>query len=159
VIDNASFEITPNGVLLPPWVMVQNPSDGNPPPATYSWSDSGGAQSGNGFLDLWYATAYSATVSQVVSPLPDGTYTVSAWYQGGTGANTYVEQYMFVRGHDAANELTEIKVPTTPSTPFIQLTIPNIVVTSGEIEIGFFSNGNGGAWSHFDNVQLTLVTP
>jgi hypothetical protein len=154
VIDNPSFETTPDGVLLPPWLRTAA-VEAHLPAATYSWSDAGGAQAGNGFLDLWLDTPYTVTVSQTVMPLPAGSYTLSIWHQGGA----YIDQYVFVRGYDASSDVAELKVTTAASAPYVQLTIPNIPVTSGEIEIGIYSNGDTGAWSHFDNVTLTLVTP
>lgn len=153
VLDNGGFEVHhENWVDVPPWVRS---ADVEAHMAAASYKEDGGARTGMGYLNVWIGTAYEVTVSQVVEPLPNGTYSVTLWHEGGA----YLDQYVFVRGHDEANALNEIAVDTVPGDDYAPLTIPNIPVTSGRIEIGIYSDAQAGAWSHFDDVALTLVTP
>lgn len=146
-IDNPSFESGTNGMPPTNWTHV-----GDTTAAKYNWNV-GNARTGNAYLDMWAAAAYTVDVSQVVSPIPNGTYTVSIWHNG----IAYTEQYLYVTGHDESNPTAVLSQATSPSDPYVQVVIPNIPVTSGQIKIGIHSVGAPGSWSHFDDVSLTLV--
>lgn len=152
VIDNPGFEETDSDSVPPRhWTVT-----GTAGAVTYSWSTSGGAHTpdGPGFLDLWLATEYTVDVSQVVSPIPDGSYTLRIWHYGGP----YTEQYVYVTGYDEANPTDQLKAPTAESAVFEEIVIDDIPVTSGQIKIGIYSVAAAGNWSHFDDVSLELST-
>ncbi|NQX68762.1 SGNH/GDSL hydrolase family protein [Paenibacillus alba] len=46
-----------------------------------------------------------------------------------------------------------VNIPAASS--YTRISIPNINVTNGYLEIGFYSVGNGGNWITFDNIELT----
>ena len=166
------------GAPGPEWDVVQNPgfeqtnSDNEPPlhwtvtgdtaAVTYSWSNSGAhwedttPDVGDGYLDLWLGSDYTVDVSQVVSPIPDGSYTLSILHYGGA----YTSQVVYVTGYDEANPTAETTAPTAESAGdvFDEIRIENIPVTSGTITIGIRSVGAANNWSHFDDVSLTLST-
>jgi arabinogalactan endo-1,4-beta-galactosidase len=148
-IDNPSFD-QGNGDTLPiSWTVT-----GTEGSALKKWNEAN-AHSGNGYLNLWLGTAYTVDVSQVVSPIPDGTYTVTLYQRGGTPV-AYADQYVYVTGYDQANMSAEMTVDSVAGGSYTLLTIANIPVTSGQIEIGIYSDGPADAWSHFDDVTLTL---
>lgn len=148
-LKNGDFEIWIEANELPPnWTAV-----GTSGAATYTWNDQGGAHGGTGFLDLWLASAYEVTVSQVLSPIPNGSYTLTLYQRGGT-PTAYTDQYVYVTGYDQANATAEMKVDTIVGGTYTLLTIANIPVTSGELEVGIYSNGPGNAWTNIDDVVL-----
>jgi hypothetical protein len=146
-IDNPGFETWSADPIVPGWTIV---GDSDAAKFRFKQDD---AHSGEAFLDIWRATAYTVTVSQVVSPLPNGNYSFSIWHEGGA----YTKQYVFVRGYDASNPSAQLpSLDTTPTTDgYEQITISPIPVTSGKIEIGIYSEGADDAWSHFDDAVLT----
>jgi hypothetical protein len=147
-IDNPGFEEWSGNPIVPGWTIV-----GDSDAAKFRFVQ-GDAHSGSAFLDIWRGTAYTVTASQVVSPLPNGNYSFSIWHKGGA----YTKQYVFVRGHDASNpsaELFPVPPDTTPRSAYGEITISSIPVTSGKVEIGIYSEGADGNWSHFDDAVLT----
>jgi hypothetical protein len=153
VIDNPGFELTDSDTVPPRnWTVT-----GTPGAVTYSWSNSYAhatqSPEGPGYLDLWLASAYTVDVSQVVSPIPDGSYTLRIAHYGGP----YTEQYVYVKGYDETNAAAQLDVDTVETgNAFVELVIDDIPVTSGQITIGIYSVAAAGNWSHFDDVSLTL---
>jgi hypothetical protein len=152
VIDNPGFEDT-DGNSVPPhhWTVT-----GTPGAVTYSWSNTYAhatqSPEGPGYLDLWLDSEYTVDVSQVVSPIQNGSYTLRIAHYGGP----YTEQYVYVKGYDETNAAAQLDVDTAETNAFVELVIENIPVTSGQITIGIYSVGAAGNWSHFDDVSLTL---
>jgi hypothetical protein len=146
-IQNPGFELWAAGEPSAGWTVVDEPDS-----AGTSWQG-GGAHGGTGFLNLWLGSAYTADVSQVVSPIPDGSYTLSIWHWG----SAYTEQYVYVSGYDEANAETRLTANTAANSAFVEIRIENIPVTSGQIKIGIYSVGAADNWSHFDDVSLTLA--
>jgi hypothetical protein len=157
LIQNPGFESGNQNQSPTNWTVVgtpETPNEPNPPklPA-YVFYKEADAHSGYGYLDIWALPAYTVTVTQLVPSMPNGTYSLSVWYIGGTGA-AYTSQYVFVRGYDSGNASAELRVNTAPSNAYSELNIPSIPVTSGKLEIGFYSNSPGNSWSHFDDLTL-----
>jgi hypothetical protein len=146
-IQNPGFELWAAGEPSAGWTVVDDPDS-----AGTSWQG-GGAHTGTGFLNLWLGSAYTADVSQVVSPIPDGTYTLSIWHWG----SAYTEQYVYVSAYDESNAETRLTANTAANSAFVEIRIENIPVTSGQIKIGIYSVGAADNWSHFDDVSLTLA--
>lgn len=144
-IANPGFEEGTNGSVPLYWTAV-----GPAGSAKYGWSDTSG-RDGPGYLDVWFGSDYTVDVSQLLTSVPNGTYTLNIWHRGGS----YTEQYIYVSGHVQGSPETLVSVPTTPTDSFERLTLENIVVTSGQLTLGIHSVGLGGAWSHFDDVSLT----
>ncbi|MGC4088774.1 MAG: hypothetical protein QM756_12915 [Polyangiaceae bacterium] len=160
-LDNGNFEAwnnAPTGTNLPPlnWTVVEAPTG-----SAYERYNQGSAhQSGTtatfGLLAFYNAAAYTATVSQVVSPIHNGNYTFSIWHTGQLYASE--GQYVYAKGYDKNNPDAITKLPTAASeSAYEQLTLPQITVTSGKIEVGIYTNGVAGAWSNFDDATLTHV--
>lgn len=108
----------------------------------------GPGHSGQFQLTHYKATAYSVTTSQVISNLPNGTYTLRAWVQSG-GGQTTCQLY----GRSGAAEQA-LAVPTGTWT---QVSVPGIVVANGQCEIGLRSVAAAGNYCNLDDVELVAT--
>jgi len=99
-------------------------------------------------LTHYKATAYSVTTSQVISNLPNGTYTLRAWVQSG-GGQTTCQLY----GRSGTAE----QARTLPTGPWQQLSVPGIVVANGQCEIGLRSVAGAGSYCNLDDVELVAT--
>jgi len=103
-----------------------------------------------------YSTAqpqFDVSTFQTVSPIANGTYTFSLWI---TRHVDFIDSYVFARGHNAATPAEEIHVNTPgDNAAYVQITIPNIVVTSGQVTVGIRSHGYGDRWANIDDATLT----
>ena len=101
-------------------------------------------------LTHYKATAYQVTTSQLISNLPNGTYTLRAWAQSGGGQTTC---QLYGRSGTAEQALT---LPTTGT--WTQLSVPGIVVANGQCEIGLRSVAAAGNYCSLDDVELVPAT-
>ncbi|UJF34925.1 glycosyl hydrolase 53 family protein [Paenibacillus hexagrammi] len=102
-----------------------------------------------------YALHYSLnqdmpfTVSQKITGLKNGTYTLKAWSQGGGGENSLK---LFANGYGGKEKTADIV-----NTGWVQWKHPeitNIEVTNGEITIGVQADGKNGNWGNIDDFEL-----
>ena len=100
-------------------------------------------------LHYWAEGPFSFTVSQRVTGLENGTYTLSAWIQGGGGEKAL---QLFASGF--GGELLTVDIKNTGWQVWTNPTIQNIVVTDGEVTIGLKVDSSGGSWAFFDDVEL-----
>lgn len=116
------------------------------------------ARTAYGKLSHWTNTgAYKVTTSQKVSPIENGTYTLSMWIQRDTGT-LFNDEYIFVSGYSAADSAATMKQETltgASSSAYVEVKITNIVVTSGEATVGIYSDGQSDAWANIDDVTFT----
>jgi len=128
------------------------------------WSDNGSLRAsyvepstvlpsnGGGYhANEWASGPYSIDIYQAPINLPSGTYTLSAWVESGRGQTTCV---MYVRNYGG----NEIDLPINSfanGTGYTLLTIPNIKVTNGQCECGFYTIDSGDHAMKFDDVMLT----
>ena len=105
----------------------------------------GPGHSGQFQLTHYKATAYSVTTSQVISNLPNGTYTLRAWVQSG-GGQTTCQLY----GRSGTAE----QARTLPTGSWQQLSVPGIVGANGQCEIGLRSVAGAGNYCNLDDVEL-----
>jgi arabinogalactan endo-1,4-beta-galactosidase len=99
-------------------------------------------------LTHYKATAYSVTTSQVISNLPNGTYTLRAWAQSG-GGQTTCQLY----GRSGAAE----QALSLPTGSWTQISVPGIVVANGQCEIGLRSVAAAGNYCNLDDVELVAT--
>jgi hypothetical protein len=106
-------------------------------------------------LALWAADAYTATVSQSVSPLANGTYTFSAWVERG---GTFNSLYLFAKGYKASSPSDSLQEITDAagSSGYTQIVLPGIPVTNGQCEVGISADAQAGAWANFDDFSFTM---
>lgn len=141
---NGSFESdgytnTPTG-----WgVWSEDAADADATFTSDAWSPHGAFT-----LNHWKDTAYTASVYQVRSGLPDGTYTLSAWVLNGGGQNS---AYLYAKGYGGGELQATLPVD---GSDWEYVSIEGIEVTSGSIEVGVYDDANAGNWLNVDDVKL-----
>lgn len=118
-------------------------SNNNP---TANYSEAGG-YTGSFRLSHWRSTAYQVSTYQIKTGLANGTYTMKAWVKSGGG---FITARMFVKNFGGAEQY--VSIPTTST--WTQITIPNINVTNGQAEFGFWTDANAGNWMNADDVEF-----
>lgn len=106
-----------------------------------------GGHSGKYYLDLWTNAAYTSTVYQDFSDLPNGTYTLSGWVENGGGQTS-----CWLYASNFAGTRLTYNLPITNN--WTQITITNITVTNGQCEIGLYSNAKANDWCNLDDLEL-----
>lgn len=91
-------------------------------------------------------TAYEVFTGQTISNLDDGIYTLSAWVKG-SGAGSH---FLSIK-HHGSDELT-CAIPDTDT--WVQICIRNILINSGQCEVGLYSYANANEWCSVDSIVL-----
>ncbi|MFC4778802.1 right-handed parallel beta-helix repeat-containing protein [Paenibacillus sp. GCM10023252] len=104
------------------------------------------AHGGTHQIAHWKASAYTILTAQTVS-VSNGTYTLKAWVRSSGGQNTAI---LFAKSFGGSERNTAI--PATGA--WTQVTVPNIPVTNGQIEFGFYSEADANEWLNMDDVEL-----
>lgn len=150
-IDNPGFELGTNGLKPPVNWTVTGSTD-----AVQTRHNQPSAKTGWGYLDIWDDVDYTVTVSQVISPVPPGSYSLTVWRRGGG----YSTQYVFVKGHNGLDPDDELDADTDAEhTTYTAVTISPIVVTAGStgLTIGVYSSTSAESWSAWDDFTLTRL--
>jgi Glycosyl hydrolases family 43 len=103
---------------------------------------------GNWKWRLTDTVAYQATVSQVVTGLPDGTYTLAAWMQSSGGQSV---ARLFARDFGGAEKDANV---TSAIASWSQVSIPGIVVSGGSATIGVETTAGANQWVDLDDVTF-----
>ena len=107
-------------------------------------------KSGSVYVEKWVSKGSNvgdASVSQVISDLPLGKYTLTVAAQNLNEASTSEQcagAYIY-----AGDQKTDVFTPNDYSVDFS--------CTTGEVEIGFIAKGAKGNWLAIDNFRLTLI--
>lgn len=125
--------------------------------AVAGWTSSGsgfGNISGSHNPGRWHfhhsnTVAYSATTHQVVTGLPNGTYTVKVWYESSGGQST---ARIFARNFGGSQLNANVN---TAHSSWTQATISNIAVTNGQCDVGLESVASANQWVDIDDWELT----
>ncbi len=108
-----------------------------------------GAHSGT-YHGAHYSTdAYEIYTYQTIRNLLSGTYVVRAWVKSSGGQTQAQMRIKSYGGPDVV-----VDAPATPDGQWVQIALPNLAVTTGQCEIGFYSKAAGGQWLFFDDVEL-----
>jgi glucosylceramidase len=110
--------------------------------------DSGGQRSGSYKLVHWAPNAYQQTTYQTIS-IENGTYNVRLYARSGGGQNGIQMQ---VNGY-GGGQLTA-HLPTGAITDYTPYSVQNLTVTTGQISVGIYSNGNANNWAVFDDIEI-----
>jgi arabinogalactan endo-1,4-beta-galactosidase len=100
-------------------------------------------------LHYWLDKPFALTLSQSITGLADGTYTLSAWIQGGGGEKTL---QLFIS--DYGGDKLTVDIVTDGWLHWKHPAIENIHITSGKCTIGLEVASGGGSWAFFDEVEL-----
>lgn len=92
--------------------------------------------------------AYEIYTYQTVTNLPNGTYQLNAWVKS-SGGQSQVQ----MRAQNFGGVLRSATIAAATSA-WVQVSIPGIVVSNGQCEVGFYSQAPGGQWLYFDDVEL-----
>lgn len=141
---NGSFEADGFTTVPTGWgVWAQDPADVDASFTSEAWPVHGSYT-----LNHWKATAYTVSAYQVVNGVPDGTYSFSAWVLNGGGQN---QAYLYAKNHGGSELQADLPVS---SAAWQHVSIDDIPVTSGTIEIGIYDDANAGTWLNVDDVKL-----
>jgi arabinogalactan endo-1,4-beta-galactosidase len=141
-VTNAGFE---TGELMP-WT-IEGDAD-----AVDVSKEASNIHAGTYGLHYWKGERFDFSVSQTITDLPDGTYSLSAWIQGGGGEKSL---QLFVS--DYGGDPLTVKIVNTGWLVWNTPTIPKIKVTGGKCIIGLKVISDGGSWAFLDDVSLVKV--
>ncbi|MFD0670899.1 glycosyl hydrolase family 28 protein [Cohnella sp. GCM10027633] len=110
----------------------------------------GGTIYGNYKLVHTSSAAFKQKTYQTVS-VPNGNYTASVKLRSTGGQNAL---HLYAKGYGSSAELQAVAGGAAFSS-WTELTIPNIPVTNGQVELGIWTDGNAGNWAAFDDFVLT----
>jgi hypothetical protein len=154
VLDNPGFELGDVGVLntIPGWQ-----ESGDLDASYVEWTGGRNDSHKLGHWRVWIMTTqetYTTSTFQTVSPIANGTYTFSMWVNR---KYALTEQYLFARGHNAADQNEEVRQDITvpDEAAYYQVSLNNIQVTSGHVTVGIHTASWGGDWSNIDDATLT----
>jgi hypothetical protein len=125
------------------WASSPNPAPGGPNRNTHD------AHTGRWSLEQFSNSAYDATMTQAVTHLPPGNYTLTAWVKSSGGQKT---AEIFARGFGGE----ELDTPLNHRLDqWTQITLPNLTITTGQCILGLHSAANPGDWLEADDFSLT----
>ena len=110
----------------------------------------GGAHTGTYHGTHYRPGVYEVTTYQVVTGLPNGTYTLTAWVKGGD------QQTAQLQAKNFGGAALATDIAASPDA-WVQVSVPNIVVSNGQCQIGVYSDARPGQWLYFDDFALTKV--
>jgi arabinogalactan endo-1,4-beta-galactosidase len=141
-VANPGFEDS----VFDPWTV-----DGDSAAADIS-KEASNVHAGTYAVHYWLGEPFDFTISQTVTNLPDGTYTLSAWIQGGGGEDTL---QLFVQ--DYGGDPLTADVANTGWLAWNTPTIPTFTITGGKATIGVKVASPGGSWAFLDDISLIKV--
>lgn len=92
---------------------------------------------------------YQKISSSAYVQLPDGHYTMTV-YAKGEGSFNELYMYATCGSQTIKTDITEMDNKWHP------YTISDIVIEGGSVEVGFYADGQAGAWCHIDDVALVI---
>lgn len=133
---------------------VQNDDDNTPQLNYFNTENDRKTVIGEKSLNISDKVAFKRKVSQVITSTPyvvlkDGLYTLTAKVQNSTGFSK-LEMYTLSKGKTVKYNITG------ENTSWQTITIPNINVKAGKVEIGFIAEGTANAFCHIDDIVLTI---
>lgn len=141
---NPSFEADRvSQSTLAGWVNATDVSGGDP-----NGNLTGNAHSGKFCMQQKYATDYSAGMSQTITGLPAGDYTLSAWVRSSGGQKTAT-----IAAKDFGSDDLAVSI-ARPIDRWTLVTIPGIHVTKGTCTVAILSDAHANNWVQVDDVSL-----
>ena len=109
-------------------------------------SNKKGGHTGNWCAYQYNANAYKATLTQDTK-LPNGNYTMKAWVKSTGGQKTAMLYARTANGDKILNVNKKMN-------DWTQVTINDIQVTNGTVQLGIYSDANAGNWLMVDDITL-----
>lgn len=138
VVINPGFEDWMNG-----WTITGTTAAGK------AVANAANAHSGTNAFNYWYDSDYAFNISQTITGLDNGVYTLRAVASGG-GGDTKLRLFAENYGGDPLG--TDAK--NTGWNDWHSYTVDNINVTNGQVTIGFDVAAPAGTWGYFDDFEL-----
>jgi hypothetical protein len=111
-------------------------------------SNASGGHTGNWKWRLSATAAYQSSITQSVTGLPDGTYTLDAWVESSGGQSV---AQLFARGFGETEKDASL---ASPIPNWSHVSIPGIVVTNGSCQIGVQTTASANQWINVDDFTL-----
>jgi hypothetical protein len=149
---NPSFEDDQAAVQGPIGWQTWGGTEGNHADADYT-ETYGGAHTGTYHGTHWSTAPYEVFTSQTLTNLPSGVYTLGAWVKS-SGGQTYAQ--VLAKNYGGAQISLDGRAATSngENGEWRYVEVPNIAVTNGQCDIGFYSLAAAGQWLHFDDVTF-----
>ena len=113
--------------------------------------NAGNAHSGTNAFNYWNGSNYAYHLTQTVTGLENGTYTLKAWSSGGGG-----ETKLKLFAETGGGTTLSTDVVNTGYNVWKQYAVQNIVVTNGQATVGFDVEAPAGTWGYFDDIELVM---
>ncbi|SFT07875.1 glycosyl hydrolase 53 family protein [Paenibacillus sp. BC26] len=144
VLTNPGFEDGLNG-----WEYTS--LDGSEPgPASTLTVSGSDVHTGAAAASYWNGSAYAFKLSQTVTGLANGIYTLKAWSSGDAGNNNFK---LYADNFGGSGKLTT-DITNSGWGTVTPYTVEQILVSNGQATIGFEVNSLAGKWGFFDDVEL-----
>jgi len=152
---NPGFEADGQTTYAPQgWLVTTGPTTATA--ASYA-EDYGRAYTGSYHGTHYRPDAYEVYTYQSLTGLAAGTYTFRAWLRSSDGQSSSV-----LRGRADGGTVQQMGLPAGTS-EWTLITLPNLVVANGQLEVGVYSNAAAGQALYFDDFtlerQLTSTDP
>lgn len=154
-IINPGFEIGKTGAndepVKAPWVVESNPTN----VLIGKLQTNKDFRTGSNNFNYYHTTAFSYTLYQDIT-LPNGTYALTAYIMGETNSKN-IEHYMFASQFGGTMMKQNVFVSGWAA-GYVMIQIENIIVTNGQIRIGFYGNFSQSTWGHIDDLELVRTS-
>lgn len=107
-----------------------------------------GGKTGRWSARITHTAAHSASRYQVVSGLPNDSYTLKVWVRSSGGQGT---ARVYVKNYGGSERWINVN---TSIGSWQQITIPDIAVTDGQAQVGMYVVGNANNWLMTDDWSL-----
>ncbi|MFC6225873.1 LamG-like jellyroll fold domain-containing protein [Hymenobacter artigasi] len=153
--------VAPNGLagnnLVKDPSFDESPQPGAPGPSWQTLGDGGavfaeafgGPHTGALHGTHYRNAAYYAFTHQVIANIPNGHYTLQAWVKGSGGQN---KAFLLARNFGGLLYTTIPATPNGPAGAWTLVKIDDIVVSTGQCDIGFESDAGPNQFIYFDDV-------
>jgi RHS repeat-associated protein len=94
--------------------------------------------------------AYEVYTYQTLTGLAPGTYTLSAWVRSGDGRS---RSQLQARAYGGA--VRTLSLAGASANGWVRVDMPNLLVSTGQCEIGIYSQADAGQALYFDDITLT----
>lgn len=110
-------------------------------------SNKNSAHIGSWSAQPWSDKAYKATLSQDIA-VSNGTYTLKAWVRSSGGQNN---SYIYIKDYGGAERQIALN---NKIDSWQEVSLTDIQITNGKIQVGVYSDANAGNWGFFDDFSL-----
>jgi hypothetical protein len=107
-----------------------------------------GGHTGRWAMTLSHDAAAMGGTSQAIA-LPNGSYTLKAWVKS-SGGQAVAKLYVHSQGGAEMAQALDAAIDR-----WTEVTLPQVAVRNGSVQVGIYSEGTAGQWLQVDDVSLT----